>query len=555
MSKKKVTLEEAKQILDTDKIFYNGKEKFNYVYSGKYRPGITIEIPQEWTLNKKRHPECPIQFIECKELTDGMNIDFDGDVDILLGNYRVSKNGRPVFELTKPTEARETLIRVYWGGAFNSTRGQHRSYAEEVGATYFLRKSSNGGGLGYDYWVLPVEYVNDMEPRDVSDILENIEEQENKRIEEIDEFIEKDDKEIKESINNKQSILSQIEPVIQDLKTYKPDFSYEAQEITFYYRESKNGITYTERYTKSLVDKISGLLEKTKEQKNARDMYKPMYEGMEDIVKLLNMKIIYYDTNINICKKESNSFGELYRYSQEDYNSFVNYLTECQEKIEKEKEEARIKAEELRKAAELKVKKEEAKEMGYPEKFEFWNRIGGATGLSHAYVIESDGLIREPDYNNLRNPNHRHHSNWLNTADGTQGYEQLLPGEIIVTYQKGCTKYPYIFGVEWADNEITEEQLEVICELLEDKSDFAEDNKEQMITDVQEWVTNATKEKSVECRKKLKLNEVEKDTEFVDDILKLAEEESELEEKNKEANILLQAYEKSQKSQQLIGDE
>lgn len=109
--------------------------------------------------------------------------------------------------------------------------------------------------------------------------------------------------------------------------------------------------------------------------------------------------------------------------------------------------------------------------MKYPEKFEFWNRLGGATGLGHAYVIESDGIIREPDYNNLSNNNHKYkYSDWKNIADGTQGYMQILPGEIIVSYTKDYTAVPYIFNLEWADDEITEAQLEVICNELAEKA-------------------------------------------------------------------------------------
>ena len=32
-------------------------------------------------------PKDPITYISAKELTDGMNIDFDGDATILLGRY------------------------------------------------------------------------------------------------------------------------------------------------------------------------------------------------------------------------------------------------------------------------------------------------------------------------------------------------------------------------------------------------------------------------------------------------------------------------------------
>ena len=541
MSKKKVTLEEAKEILGSDKIFYNGNRKFNVVDSGKYHSGITIEIPQEWTIDKRRKPESPISYISAKELTDGMNIDFDGDASILLGRYRLSKNGRPVFELTEPTKARDTLIRVSWGGAFNRTRGQYEDYAKEVGASFFTRRSSNGGGAGNDYWILPVDFVRDMEPRDVSAILANIEHKENERVTEIDEYIEQEDLEIKNSTENRDRILGQIEPIIQSIQTFNPEFEYTAGTDSFTYKEKRYWSSKTRRYTDELTSEIAGLLEKAQNEKNARDTYMPMFKEMESTLNALGISLNYNNTNVTVKASTSYFSYKSYYYSQEGFNSFISDVTQYQEKLAQEQEEARRKAEELKKAAELKRRKDEAKEMGYPEEFEFWNRLGGATNLGHAYVIESDGTIREPDYNNLRNSNHRYkYSDWKNYADGTQGYVQILPGEIIVTYTKGYTAVPYIFDVEWADGEITEAQLEVICNELAGKATFAEDRKGQEITDVKQWVVSAVKAKAEECKKQLILK---KDNDFAEEIVGLAEEKATAQDRNTQAAQLTQAYE------------
>lgn len=541
MSKKKVTLEEAKEILGSDKIFYNGNRKFNVVDSGKYHSGITIEIPQEWTIDKRRKPESPISYISAKELTDGMNIDFDGDASILLGRYRLSKNGRPVFELTEPTKARDTLIRVSWGGAFNRTRGQYEDYAKEVGASFFTRRSSNGGGAGNDYWILPVDFVRDMEPRDVSAILANIEHKENERVTEIDEYIEQEDLEIKNSTENRDRILGQIEPIIQSIQTFNPEFEYTAGTDSFTYKEKRYWSSKTRRYTDELTSEIAGLLEKAQNEKNARDTYMPMFKEMESTLNALGISLNYNNTNVTVKASTSYFSYKSYNYSQEGFNSFISDVTQYQEKLAQEQEEARRKAEELKKAAELKKRKDEAKEMGYPEEFEFWNRLGGATNLGHAYVIESDGTIREPDYNNLRNSNHRYkYSDWKNYADGTQGYVQILPGEIIVTYTKGYTAVPYIFDVEWADGEITEAQLEVICNELAGKATFAEDRKGQEITDVKQWVVSAVKAKAEECKKQLILK---KDNDFAEEIVGLAEEKATAQDRNTQAAQLTQAYE------------
>ena len=541
MSKKKVTLEEAKEILGSDKIFYNGNRKFNVVDSGKYHSGITIESPQEWTIDKRRKPESPISYISAKELTDGMNIDFDGDASILLGRYRLSKNGRPVFELTEPTKARDTLIRVSWGGAFNRTRGQYEDYAKEVGASFFTRRSSNGGGAGNDYWILPVDFVRDMEPRDVSAILANIEHKENERVTEIDEYIEQEDLEIKNSTENRDRILGQIEPIIQSIQTFNPEFEYTAGTDSFTYKEKRYWSSKTRRYTDELTSEIAGLLEKAQNEKNARDTYMPMFKEMESTLNALGISLNYNNTNVTVKASTSYFSYKSYNYSQEGFNSFISDVTQYQEKLAQEQEEARRKAEELKKAAELKRRKDEAKEMGYPEEFEFWNRLGGATNLGHAYVIESDGTIREPDYNNLRNSNHRYkYSDWKNYADGTQGYVQILPGEIIVTYTKGYTAVPYIFDVEWADGEITEAQLEVICNELAGKATFAEDRKGQEITDVKQWVVSAVKAKAEECKKQLILK---KDNDFAEEIVGLAEEKATAQDRNTQAAQLTQAYE------------
>lgn len=541
MSKKKITLEEAKEILKSDKVFFNGNNKFNVLDIGKYSSGITIEIPQEWNLNENRKPENPINYISSKQLTDGMNIDFDGEASILLGKYRLSKNGKPVFELTKPTEATDTLIKIGWGGAFNSTRGQSREYAKETGATFFTRRSSNGGGVGRDYWILPVTFVKDMEPRDVSAILSNIEQAENDRISEIDQYLEKKDLELKNSIQNRDIVLNKITPIIESIKTYNSNFEYKANQDAFIYKETTTGFERKEKYSDELIEKISNILVKLKNEKELRDTYQPMFKEVEDALKVFESSIKYYDTYVAVSTP-NRSFPENYRYSSEGYTSFISFMTEYREKAEKAIAEARIKALKLKEAAELKIKKDNAKKMNYPENFEFWNRLDGATGISHAYVIESDGTIREPDYNNLRNLNHMHHTpEWKKYCDGTQGYEQLLPGEIIVSYTKNCTAEPYIFDVEWADSEITKPQLETICNELSDFATFAETSCGEKITDIKTWITTAIKDKMLECKKQL--NIPEKNDSFIAEIADLAKKKSDLTQKNTQAINLVKKYE------------
>lgn len=270
MSKKKVTLEEAKRILGTDKIFYNGDSKFNVVDVGKYNSGISIVIPQEWNVNKDRQAESPIEYICVKELTDGMNIDFDGNASFMLGEYHLSKNGRPVFEITEPTRAKNILIKVSWGGAFNKTRGQYNNYAKESEALFFTKKSSNGGGMGNDYWILPTNYVKDHESRDVSKILEEIEEKRNERIAQIESYIAQEDSETNSSIENRDRILANIQPIIQSIQKINPEFTYDAKTENFTYREKSTWGARSKRYTDDLVRELTEILAKVQNEKRGK---------------------------------------------------------------------------------------------------------------------------------------------------------------------------------------------------------------------------------------------------------------------------------------------
>lgn len=543
MSKKLVELEEAKEALKSDKVFYNGGNKFNYVDVGRYNSGITIEIPREWTIDKRRKLESPIKYFCEKRITDGMNIDFDGNASFLLGKYRLSKNGRPVFEITPPTQAKDVLISVDWGGAFNTTRGQYEEYAEKVGATFFRKRSSNGGGVGCDYWILPVGFVKDMDSRDVSSILREIEEEEQKRIKEIDEYLEQEELEKKKSREDRERILEKLIPIIEEIKTYKSDFEYEAKEDILKYKESKHSCTYEKRYTEDLIVQFSELLEKEKEKKEARDKYKPMFQEMEKTIKTLGLSITYYNYHVSVDMHSG--YANNYFYSHEGYVSFINDLTNYQEKIKEEEEKARIKAEELKRETEWKIKKEDAKAKGYPENFEFRNRLSGATGISHAFVVERDGTIREPDYNNLNKYNHKYkYRDWKNNADGIQGYDQILPGEIIFTYTKGYTAVPYIFDIEWADEETTEAQIDALYEEIEDMLDFASNTEFEEIKDFKKWIKSAVKSKIKECRKQLVMkNEETAQGESLDEeIVELAQEKKKEEEKNRKAKELMKDY-------------
>lgn len=123
-------------------------ENGNYLYFnyGKYKSGLTFIIS---------NPDAPLGYFTDKELDKQLNLLYTGDASFLRGKFFVSKKGSYMFDLT--TDKPHILIRVGWGGAFNRTRG-FKSENLPVEKIYFRRASSNGGGAGYDYLILPADY-------------------------------------------------------------------------------------------------------------------------------------------------------------------------------------------------------------------------------------------------------------------------------------------------------------------------------------------------------------------------------------------------------------
>lgn len=334
MSKKKVTLTEAKEILESEKVFYNGENKFNVVDAGKYSSGVTIVVPQEWKIGAGKRAESPIKYEEIRELTAEMNIDFNGDESVLLGEYRVSKNGKPVFELTKPTKARDVMIKINWGGSFNSTSGLGREEAKEIGAKFFKRSSSNGGGLGRDYLVLPVGFVKDREPRDVSELLKKVEENQNIEEAKMDKSIAEADARINNSIANRERILKMAEPIIEEIKKYKPDYKYEALEEYF---KSTGGFFY-ERYDENLIKKLKGYMEFTKDGYQRRKKYEPQYMSMKEVLKDIEISIKSNQIGV-FLRGGLLDYEKEFDYTQSSYENFLNKVKELQNKyIEKQQE-------------------------------------------------------------------------------------------------------------------------------------------------------------------------------------------------------------------------
>ncbi len=544
MGKRRVSLEEAKKILKNDKVFIAGKN-YNVLDTGKYHSGWTLVLPQEWELDENDNPMIPDIYDarKCTELTDGMNLDFNAECFVRFGRYRKSTSGKPVFELTDPKDAKHVMITADWGGPFIHTRGNHYDDIKETGVLEFTRARSNGGGTGYDYYIVPIDYINDPMERDVSEIVRNEQKKREKEREERRNKIERTQEERKTSRSNKEAVIAQIMPMLEAFKEkYGEEIGVKFGEYTL---ELSRLYIYNISYSQEAVEKISKGIEelsarkeiqlrKEEAQKTLTPRFKEYEQALLDIEAELKIdrngvKVTFLTPELP--SEERDRYGyihrvegkitQTYEYSEDDFNRFVADLLKAIDDYKERKSAERQKEDEVKKKAQRVREEAEAKEQGYPSEFKYRNRLHGATGLSHAYVITKEGHIREPDDNLLDNRNHSHHYSdrisCILEADGNQIYNQIMPGDIIVSYFKSCTREPYIVDIEWADQMPTEDQMLVMMDVLKglvpegydqtyvtSAKEYQEGSENEPITDFKSWIMERVKEKLDECRSTLK---------------------------------------------------
>jgi hypothetical protein len=169
---RKITTTEAKKLYGIEKVFETEAGTFLLQMYGKYKPNMTFIVPMEHE-EGTYEPKSNIHYIEDKEITDEMNIDWNGAPSILFGDYWISKKGSRCFRPKSAAVASHILVRVDWGGG-HATMGKrgNRSGEETPGVIYFHRAVSNGGGLGADYYVFPMGYKQSVtEDEDVTAVV------------------------------------------------------------------------------------------------------------------------------------------------------------------------------------------------------------------------------------------------------------------------------------------------------------------------------------------------------------------------------------------------
>lgn len=156
--KKALRLAEVKALFGSELVFET-RDCFLVKQFGKYLPNLVFVLSKEFSLDKDGKPVSPIKYVRDTDITDDLNLVFNGDPKILFGDYWISRKGSRCFRPKSPLEAKHLLVKVSWGGA-DETHGSRGNYPEDIpaGVLYFRHARSNAGGVGYDYWVIPVDY-------------------------------------------------------------------------------------------------------------------------------------------------------------------------------------------------------------------------------------------------------------------------------------------------------------------------------------------------------------------------------------------------------------
>lgn len=175
-------------------------------------------------------------------------------------------------------------------------------------------------------------------------------------------------------------------------------------------------------------------------------VYFSILQELKDLVYTL-----YWDSSTistqpgNLRLKPPKGFSYQATFDQYGYDQLKQVISKEKEKIRKAEIQASIED-----------RNRTAREMEYKENFQHAYIPGPAQSESDVFVIKKDETIRNPD---------TYPNKWR-----LKQYDQLLPGEIAVSYDKMHLDSPYILTVWWANDEITSAQLDTLCKELAEQS-------------------------------------------------------------------------------------
>lgn len=451
-----------------DKVIETAKSFIVNAY-GKYLPGISFVLDKDFGGD-------PLEYRKdapTKELVANTGISFgtsESGVSVIFGDFWLSKAGKPHFRPKSYKLATHVIIRADWGGfSYPGTRGR---WSAPDGVAYFRRASSNGGGTGYDYYVVPVGYrlihdeemggaVGAVDSRRANAIRRSYKEYDEAEARKAE--AEARAKAEAEAASRKARPellprLARAQARLDELKSGNPDTSYptlEPGETTFKFGWSDK--LYTEENVAEVERKIVHWEEQAVEelrQLAAHTKFQPQYEVFSQRVEKLGLALNFSEEKVHWTGRGSYHGG--YPYTQDGIESFAADLIRKEEEAAKE---ARERAAAIAKAS----AEAEAAKLGLPQNIRIWKRTGGATNCGMGWVIKPDGSDRERD--GLENSNPRRAERY---DEGYLLWRQVLPGELVLSWSKATTAGEHHFEVVYLPELVTEAQLERVAEIQQE---------------------------------------------------------------------------------------
>ena len=364
--KKTLTLAEVKAIYGDS--CFETTTSFGVNLFGKYKPNMTFIIPKVFDIGIDEKPISPISYVEDKEITDNMNLNFNGSAEVIFGDFWRSKKGGACFRPKHPMQAKHLLIRVDWGGCFVDSRGNHSEDVAEIpGVLYFRHARSNGGGTGYDFWVVPVGFTHliydeeidgEVNQGDSAALFETRAKEWRKRHSDLQKEAEAERlayfEELAKSEANREKILPRLIELHAELNELKKqgysEYSLILGEKLFKIGYFSEELFYNEENLKKAedyVEKIRAWAErekaKEKAEKEAKDCFQPKFEGLRARIEALGWSLEIGEKEARVATSEvhrqfysCSASTRRYAFNLADYEELCKKIEEHEEQLARE---------------------------------------------------------------------------------------------------------------------------------------------------------------------------------------------------------------------------
>ena len=475
-----VSLREMREFFKTDNIVRIADGRFTFPDYGKYRPNVTFIVsdtmPYSTTYSGGKDYLEPVPYHEYDAVArEYMNIPFDANPDGItaaFGNYRLSKNGKPVLEVCDCEDASHVLIKADWGGAFSKASGIGSFSEKEVRERYpevlmFRRAKSNGGGSGNDYYV--IKNTPEMKAY-YADLIEKEQIQENsKTYEKMFQSYAARVKYMNSEIYKPLVIddIHELEEKYRQVPLFadKP-FEYKDGDVAFYdnsLRKLYVGYKDAEEIIEHEIDSANNRLIEYRMRKAEYDQWK---QRIDDFVAsqgdtITETKPSDFDPwdkmpEANVHSEHPGEYDNIFREKISYTEDGFYRLTKAYEIINENRNYKAI-------CEERAALEQTGIDAGLPSEFKNYHRDSGLTNISETLYLDQENRIVEPDSLDPKNWNHRHHFDserrFINWADGYQHWGQILPGDTIVTLSKECTREPLIFEMPYVGSDMNDETI------------------------------------------------------------------------------------------------